>query len=488
MSKTAVIIGSGIAGIASSIRLAHKGYQVSLYEAAAQAGGKLNELRLDGYRFDAGPSLFTMPQYVDELFELCGISASDHFSYQKADTICNYFWDDGVRLRAFAENEAFATEVAEQLNESKEVVLNYLQKSAKNYNILSPLFIEKSLHQLSTWISPEAFKGYKNLAKLGLFNTLHQENKKSFKSDKLIQLFDRYATYNGSDPYQTPGTMSIIPHLEYNLGAYFPQGGMYNITKSLISLAEKMGVSVHLNTKVDEIVVKDKKAVGVRINSQKDFLPFDLVVSNMDITPTYRKLLPHEKAPEKTLSQDRSGSGLIYYWGIKKEFKELGLHNIFFSNNYKEEFKHQFQHQDIYNDPTVYVNISSKYKHDDAPQGCENWFVLINAPASKNQDWAEITQRTKKNIIKKLDPILKTDLNKLIEVEEVLDPITIESKTSSAQGALYGTSSNGKFSAFLRHPNFSKRIHNLYFVGGSVHPGGGIPLALSSAKIMASML
>lgn len=488
MAKKAAIIGSGIGGIASSIRLAKKGFEVDVYESFEKPGGKLNEIQLGSYRFDAGPSLFTMPQYVDELFELCGHKASEHFSYAKADTICNYFWDDGLELKAFAQNETFAQEIEKKLGESKESVLKYLDKSAENYNILSPLFIERSLHQLKTWISPEALKGYKNLAKLGLFNTLHQENKKRFNNPKLVQVFDRYATYNGSDPYQTPGTMSIIPHLEYNLGAYFPEGGMYAITKSLVSLAESEGVKFHFNTPVDEILIKNKKAVGLLIHDQNKSISYDLVVSNMDITPTYRKLLPKEKAPEKTLSQDRSGSGLIYYWGVKKQFKELGLHNIFFSNNYKIEFEHQFKKKDIYDDPTVYVNISSKYKKDDAPKGCENWFVLINAPASQGQDWKEITERTKQNIIKKLSPILKSDLASLIEVEEVLDPITIERKTSSAQGALYGTSSNGKFSAFLRHPNFSKKIKNLYFVGGSVHPGGGIPLALSSAKIMASMV
>jgi phytoene dehydrogenase-like protein len=143
-----------------------------------------------------------------------------------------------------------------------------------------------------------------------------------------------------------------------------------------------------------------------------------------------------------------------------------------------------FEQKTIFHDPTVYINITSKHKPDDAPEGCENWFVLINTPANEGQNWDEIIAQTKENVLKKISRILGQNIAELIECEEILDPRTIESKTSSAQGALYGNSSNNRFAAFLRHANFSSKIKNLYFVGGSVHPGGGIPLALSSAKIM----
>ena len=208
----------------------------------------------------------------------------------------------------------------------------------------------------------------------------------------------------------------------------------------------------------------------------------------MDVTPTYRKLLPKTKHPDKILNQAKSGSGLIFYWGIKKEFKELSLHNIFFSNDYKTEFEYQFQKKTIYHDPTIYLNITSKYKKDDAPEGCENWFILLNAPANEGQDWDKIIAEARQNVINKLSRNLGVNVADLIENESILDPRSIEMRTSSAQGALYGNSSNNKFAAFLRHANFSSDIKNLYFVGGSVHPGGGIPLALSSAKIVADMI
>lgn len=484
--KKISIVGAGIGGIATAIRLAVKGYQVTVFEANDYPGGKLSSFEQGGYRFDAGPSLFTMPQLVDELFRIANRNPKDYFEYFQTTEICRYFWEDGTRFTTDALPEKFAQDAEKQLGEPAHNITNYLKKSAFKYEVLSGLFLEDSLHKLRTWTSRKALKGYANLSKMGIFGTLNHENEQSFVQPKTVQLFNRYATYNGSDPYQTPATMSIIPHLEYNVGAFFPKEGMFGITSSLVKLAEELGVKFVYNARVEEIIVKNKKAKGLKVNGV--LIESDKVVSNMDITPTYRKLLPNEKHPQRILNQPKSGSGLIFYWGIKHEFTELGLHNIFFSDDYKTEFEHQFKHKTIYSDPTIYLNITSKYKKDDAPEGCENWFLLINAPANEGQNWEEIIAETRKNCIEKLSRNLNVNIEAYIENESVLDPRTIELRTSSAQGALYGNSSNNRFAAFLRHANFSTNIKNLYFVGGSVHPGGGIPLALSSAKIVAEIL
>ncbi len=498
--KKVVIIGAGIAGIASAIRLAHKGLDVSVFEANAYAGGKLSSFEIKGYRFDAGPSLFTLPNLVTELFELVDKNPTDFFEYEQLTEVCRYFWEDKTRLTAYAEPQKFAEEVEKITGEPAEKITQFLKDSAFKYEVLDGLFLQESLHKLSTWTSKKALKGYLNLPKLGIFGTMNEANQKLFKNPKIVQLFNRYATYNGSDPYQTPATLNIIPHLEYNLGAFFPKKGMVSITDSLVKLAESLGVKFYFETKVEEIFVEDGNVKGVKvwrngdggkggnttdlIPHTYDLIPCEAVVSNMDVTHTYRKLLPNEKHPNFLLNQPKSSSGVIFYWGIKKQFPELDLHNILFSDNYQEEFKTMFEKKTIFHDPTVYINITSKHKPDDAPEGCENWFVLINAPANDGQNWDEIIAQTKENVLQKISRILGENIAELIECEEILDPRTIESKTSSAQGALYGNSSNNRFAAFLRHANFSSKIKNLYFVGGSVHPGGGIPLALSSAKIM----
>jgi len=235
-----------------------------------------------------------------------------------------------------------------------------------------------------------------------------------------------------------------------------------------------------------KFIFQIKKAIGISSND-KDFFS-DIVISNSDVVPTYRTLLKDQKSPEKTLRQPRSSSALIFYWGIRKEFPSLYLHNIFFSENYNQEFKYIFKKQQVYNDPTVYVNITSKENKSDAPKGCENWFVMVNVPSNTGQDWDSIISNVRSNILEKLSISLAVKLEDLIEFETVLDPRLIESNTNSYQGALYGASSNNKFAAFLRHPNFSQQISNLYFCGGSVHPGGGIPLCLLSGKIVSDLI
>ena len=493
MKKTAAVIGAGIAGIASTIRLANKGYEVHIFEANSYPGGKLSSFELNGYRFDAGPSLFTMPHLVDELFQLSGKNPQDYFEYIRLEEACRYFWDDGVRLTAHANQEDFAKEIEEKLGEPAEHVVAHLRDSAVKYDVTEKLFLHRSLHKISTYFNRDALKGYANMHRLDAFTTMNRANERRFKNPRVVQLFNRYATYNGSDPYQTPATMNIIPHLEYNIGAFFPKKGMVDITESLVKLAEDLGVKFHFNTKVEKIETSGNQITGLKFEQNSDssrLAPrsFDVVVSNMDVVNTFRKLLPDARQPERILRQPKSSSALIFYWGIKKSFPELGLHNIFFSNDYRAEFEHLFQKKTIYSDPTVYLNITSKHKPDDAPEGGENWFILVNAPNNEGQDWDELIEKTRQAVFKKLSHNLGVAIEELVECEEILDPRSIEYKTSSSQGALYGNSSNNRFAAFLRHANFSREFQNLYFVGGSVHPGGGIPLAILSAKIATDLI
>ena len=484
--STAIVIGSGIAGMASAIRLRLRGYEVIVLEKNSYPGGKLSQIRLGNYRFDAGPSLFTMPWLVEELFTLAGKETKDYFNYQRKETLCNYFWEDGTRFSAHADKNKFVDQASEIFKEPKENIDQYISKSEFKYEKTANLFLEKSLHKIDTYLSKETFEAILSIPKLNINTSLNKLNRRSFKSDKLIQLFNRYATYNGSSPYKTPGIMSMIPHLEMNLGTYFPKGGMISITDSLYKLSLDIGINYHFNSNVSSIRYKNRRAIGIETN--KETFAADLIVSNMDIFGTYHKLLPTLKKPKRTLKQERSSSALIYYWGMSETFPELDLHNILFSNDYKEEFDHLFNKKSLSHDPTIYINVSSKENQNDAPRGKENWFVMINTPANFGQDWDELINKTRETIITKIEKFLGKNIRSKIEVESILDPRSIEAKTSSHRGALYGASSNSKLSAFLRHPNYTKQLDNLYFCGGSVHPGGGIPLSLLSAKIVDDLI
>lgn len=479
--KTAIIIGSGIAGLASSIRLSLAGYSVQVFEANSYAGGKLHAFSIGNYRFDGGPSLFTMPHYVTELFTLAGKNPKDYFEYDRAETACHYFWEDGTLIRAYAETEKFAAEVEQKLGVEAKVITDYMAHAKNIYDHSGKIFLEKSLHKPSTWLSKETLISLLKIKQFDLTKSMHRANKIRLGEDHLVQLFNRFATYNGSNPYKAPGILNVIPWLEHGFGTFFPKGGMEQIPQSLFKLAKELGVTFHFSQKVDEIVLENKRAIGIKSGGKLH--KANLVMSNMDVHFTYRKLMPKAKAPERILNQERSSSALVFYWGIKKSFPQLDLHNIFFSKQYKAEFDALFEQQTIGNDPTVYINVSSKIAPEDAPAESENWFVMVNAPNHNGQHWQKLIQNTRSAVLKKLSAILGQDIEPLIEEEKIWSPPEIEADTLSYKGALYGNSSNSQMAAFLRHPNFSNQINNLYFCGGSVHPGGGIPLALLSAKI-----
>lgn len=483
MSKT-IVIGSGVAGLAASIRLAVKGHDVQVFEAAATPGGKLAELSEGGYRFDMGPSLFTRPDLVEDLFREAGVDMTGRFSYIKLNEANRYFWEDGTRVTGWCDARRFAQELGEKLCVPQTRVLEYLQRAQDLLASTGRTFLEHSLHRTGELLKGGFLKALTVVRPVELFRSLDSVNRATFvDSDKAVQLFDRFATYNGSDPYRTPGLMRMIPGLEHGQGAFYPVGGMYSITKALHLLAVDLGVRFHFQAPVERILLDDRrrKVLGVMVHGEQHLA--DVVVSNMDVVPTYRKLLPGLKAPERTLRQERSSSALVFYWGVQADHAELGLHNILFSNNYKAEFAHLFDKLELYHDPTVYINITSKLTPGDAPKGCANWFTMVNAPRDVGQYDAAAIDHARRAVMAKVQRTLGIDVGPLIAVEHVLDPRTIAARTSSHQGSLYGTSSNSPWAAFLRHPNDHPRVKGLHFCGGSVHPGGGIPLALLSARI-----
>ncbi len=487
--KIAVVIGAGIAGIAAAIRLNAKGYKVTVVESNSYPGGKLSEISGNGFRFDAGPSLFTMPHYVDELFLLHKKNPKDYFQYEKLKNTGVYYFSDGTRMVAHSDLNEFAKEMEEKLNTPASVVFKFFKKSKTIFDITYHVFLERSIHQLKTYLRWPTFLSVLNFHKIDAFKTMNESAEQLFKDKRAQQYFNRYATYNGSNPFKAPATLHVIPHLEHAYGAFIPLNGMYAITTSLVKLAEELGVKFLYNTKAVEILHHQQKIKGISIikNNSTETLNAEVVFSNMDMVYTYQKLLPTFNAPQKLINQEKSSSALIFYWGINKSFDELDLHNFFFTSNYKKEFD-AIDKGNIDEDPTVYVNITSKEVKADAPSGMENWFVMINVPHNNGQNWDELIRLARKNILHKLSKMLNVDIEPLIVFEEQLDPRSIESKTSSFKGALYGNSSNNKYAAFLRHANKSNKLKGLYFCGGSVHPGGGIPLALLSAKIATETL
>ncbi|MCX8483081.1 MAG: phytoene desaturase family protein, partial [Crocinitomicaceae bacterium] len=467
--KNAIVIGAGIGGIAASIRLARKGYSVKVFEASNYPGGKLSEFKMGDYRFDRGPSLFTLPTYVEELFELCNEKMSEHFSYSELPILCNYFYPDGFRFEAKGNREENIKAIVHAFDEDELKVRAFFSKAEFIYNTTAPLFLERPLKLPMLYKTKAFWNGILRIPQLPLVGSYTLQLKKYFKNPKTVQYFQRYATYNGSSPYKTPALMQLLPHVEQGIGAFIPDKGMYDITLQLFELAKRQGVEFVFNSNVEEIIIEEKRAVGIRFNTIQ-IETANVVVSNMDVFPTYKKLLPKEREPKVILNQEKSSSALIFYWGLKGYVnKSLSIHNIFFSADYIDEFRNIFETETLANDLTVYVHVTSKHIASDAPENGENWFVMVNAPNNKGQNWDEIVTRTRENIIKKLESMLGEGFEDKICCEHVWTPRGIEADTSSHLGALYGNASNSASAAFFRHANNSSRIKDLYFVGGSVH-------------------
>jgi phytoene desaturase len=478
----AIIIGAGVAGLAAATRLAVLGYAVTVYEKNDYPGGKLSLIEQDGYRFDAGPSLFTQPQNIEELFAFAGEDISQYFDYTSTDIACRYFFGNGKIVNAYTDANAFAQEMQTQLQEDPAAVKNYLQRAQKIYTHIGTLFTDQSLHRRSTWLNRRVIKALQHTRLGYLFQSLNKHNHRQLTRPESVQLFNRFATYNGSNPYKAPAMLSLIPHLEHNEGTFYPKGGMISITNALYKLAQQKGVQFIFGQPAERIIHHENQVRGVVVEGQNIYA--DVVVSNMDIFFTHYQLLKNPYRSKQILKQERSSSAFVFYWGINRAFPQLHLHNIFFSNNYEEEFNCIFKKHVFSSDPTIYINITSKMEPGHAPEGKENWFVMINAPANTGQNWEAMRESLRAAVLAKLGRLLDTDVEACIETEAVLSPADIEAKTASFTGSLYGASSNARMSAFMRHANFSSTIRGLYFCGGTVHPGGGIPLCLKSAKIV----
>lgn len=487
-SASVAVIGSGIAGLSAAIRLSLQGRKVVVFEKNTYTGGKITAFEKQGFRFDMGPSLFTMPQLVEELFELAGKTPKDYFQYHTHDEVCRYFWLDGKCLTLYPSVDRNVEAITTVFGkESGRRVRKYFDDARKKFELTAPFFLESSLHKAKTFLSPRVLKVISEIPRLGLFSTLDDQNKRYFKEPKLVQLFNRYATYNGSSPYQTPGIMQMISHLEHGMGTHFPVGGMHAISQSLTKLAQELGVQFELSSMVEHILVEENKVQGVMVNGTERM--FDLVVCNSDIKHAYHELLPKQvRRPKKTLAQEPSSSALIFYWGIGQTFPEMDLHNIIFSEDYKEEFDHICSNGPFWKDPTIYIHISNRLEVDDAPKGKDSWFVMVNVPYDQGQDWEDIVRKVRRKLIERISSVLGKDIASLIETEEILTPTQIQQRTSSVGGALYGTSSNERMAAFLRHSNKSSSVKGLYFCGGSAHPGGGVPLCILSGKIAAEWI
>ncbi len=476
------VIGAGIGGLSAACELASDGHEVTIYEKNAKPGGKLNEEIIDGYRFDTGPSLFTMPFVAEELFNYCGYQLSDFIQTQPLTPLCRYRYADGTVFDSFEDRDGAVNAVREISEKDAKAYVDFLDQAAKLYDrtaqsfIFNPLADIRDLRSLRWW----------DMLRIDAFTTVSDRVDRSFESDELRMFFKRFTTYNGSNPWQAPATLNVIPHVELNQGGYYVKGGLYRIADALVRVAESLGVVFHYNAQVDRIGHQSGKADHLIIDGSK--VDFDLIVSNSDATHTYTKLISDDviSPPKKKhlATVEPSCSGFVVMLGIDRKYEQLVHHNIFFSSDYKREFEDIFKRGKMPSDPTIYVANTSYSDPDHAPEGGSNLFVLVNAPWVRNSGdftFSENEAYAEKILLALAGHGLR-GLQASVQVQKIITPTDFQNLWLSNRGSIYGTSSNHRLAAFLRPRNRSPFLRNLYLVGGSTHPGGGIPLVMLSAR------
>lgn len=482
MNKSVIVIGSGIGGLSAAIRLAAAGKRVTIVEQNAAVGGKMSEFRADGFRWDTGPSVITMRHVIEDLFTAVGRRLEDYLTLTPVEPLTRYFYPDGVVFDASRDWPKMAAQISRLDEHDVEGYLAYLAYVARLHRITGPAFIYGEPPGLGslTRVSPL------DVLKIDAWKTMDSAIRGYAHSPHLRQLLGRFATYVGASPYRAPATLNVIAHVELTGGVWYPQGGIYNIARALERLALEMGVQIRTGCGVKQIVVKNQMAQGVILNDES-LLPAQAVIANVDVATVYERLLPVDSRRARLLTKiDSSCSGLIMMLGVEGQHEKLAHHNIFFSSDYPREFDDIFNRGVPPDEPTIYVAITSKSDPQDAPEGCENWFVLVNAPPlGDGFDWLDQTEIYGERVLKRLSGF---GLDVRIRSKHILTPLDLERLTGARRGALYGASSNNMFATFRRPHNRAKDIRGLYFAGGTTHPGGGVPMVMLSGQVAAGML
>ncbi|MGE9293429.1 MAG: phytoene desaturase family protein [Puniceicoccales bacterium] len=485
----ALVVGAGLGGLSAAIHLALDGHQVTLLEKNEQPGGKANYRHWNGYHFDTGPSLVTMPFVLRELFERAGRKLEDYLELTRVTPACRYFFSDGCRFEAPGNLEGMRAAIAETFPGEEVGFDKFIKNGKRLWEVSGPAFLFNPM-ELSTLFKINPLKGLAGLSALRP-ETLLASLQRHFKDPHLIQLFSRYATYNGSDPARTPATFNVISYVEMAFGSWHLQGGIYTLVKALVRLAEELGVEIRCQCPVQALTFASggKSVSGVELG-KGERLSSERVVINADaVTALSGPLMAqHPKAAQwkqAWSAKEVSGSGYVMLLAIEKNFPELACHNIFFCEEYAREFREIFDQAKPLGDPTIYISAPCKVDPSQAPGNGEAWFVLVNAPSlDRCADWPESYPNF---LLKRLQALVPGFTPDSIRWQQNLGPTFLRDTYGAWQGSIYGPSSNSTASAFFRVRNRSS-VRGLAFAGGSAHPGGGIPLVLTSGRLAAQAL
>jgi phytoene desaturase len=475
---TTLVVGGGVGGLAVAIRLAGAGHDVTVFERNEVAGGKLATLRTNGYTFDVGPSLVTLPHVFDETFAVAGTRLADEVDLVRLDPQFRYHWPDRSSLTVPDDRDALAASLDDLAPGAGAAWRAFDARAGRIWDVSERTFFAGPMTGPLTLLS--RMRSPTDLTAIDPFRTLHSAAAAAFGDPRLHQWVGRYATYSGSSPYRAPATLSCIPHVESRYGCWYTMGGLGSLRDAFVRVARRVGVRIETGHEVVRITADGTAVNGVDLADGRHVVA-DIVIANTDAHHLYADLLPDATALRRVDRAKRSSSGFVVCAGVRGLTPNVAHHNVWFSPDDRSEFD-ALDAGRLADEPTVYGCVSSVTDPSQAPDGCENWFLLVNTPPGVDVDREAYAQVV-------LDRLAShgVRLRDRIEVMRTITPSDLAERYRAPGGSIYGTSSDGRRAAFVRPANRGSR-RGLYLVGGSSHPGGGLPLVTISARIVAEMV
>jgi diapolycopene oxygenase len=490
-NKRVIVIGAGLGGMSAAIMLACGGFEVTLLEKNAQVGGKLNQLQTKGFSFDLGPSIFTLPEIFRPIFEGDGKRLEDYITLQRVDPQWRNFFEDGMIVdlwedpeRMRAELERFGSQV---LCEYKD----FLAYSRRQYEILERGYLR---HGVDTLLQFIRFYGWKEARDLDYLRSMAGSIYKRLSNPYLRDIFEYFIKYVGSSALDSPAFMNLMPTIQMDFGLWYVAGGLYELGHAFRRRLEETGVTLCLEHEVLRIDHSRGAATSVQVrksNGDVHTLPSDYVVSNMEVIPAMQRLLGSPASVMKKLRRfEPSCSGIILHLGLDRVYPQLAHHNFFYSADLHEHFRRVFRDKKLPDDPTIYVVAPTRTDLSQAPPGCDNIKILPHIPSinQRNHYTREDYIALKELCLDKLERMGLTDLRQHIVVEDFWTPFDIEARYSSNGGSIYGVVCDRRRNFAFKAPKRSPQFHNLFFVGGSVNPGAGMPMVTLGGQHVARMI
>lgn len=491
-----VIVGGGLAGLASAVELAGKGLPVTIVEANNHLGGKMNLLEEGGFTFDMGPTIITMPQVLRGIIARTGRTPSDYIDLIDLDPQWRCFFDDGTRIDLRRDARQWARELDEQFPDASpgEGFLKFYEFSRRMYRLSEKVFFYKDLGGIGDMIrKPPTEPGVaRDAMAMRLHATVGSTIQKMIPEPHVRQVCEHFLQYVGSSPFMAPAVLSLIASAQLDHGCWYPMGGTRMVARSLDRIADELGVKRVTGRSVAKILTDGDTATGVQLDDGRE-ITASAVISNCDVQRTYGDLL--KGADGAALERRRIASsykpacsGLVLYLGLNKQYDHLAHHNFLFSRDSHQEFDDIYRKGIPARDPTLYIAAPSRTDPDQAPEGGEALYILIHTAALTDQhQWLERGGRPGKTltdyrpiVIDKLKRHGMEDIEDHIAVERYLTPPQIEHMYNATGGAIYGLASHGRLKGGFKPRNRSKVLSNLYLAGGSVNPGPGVPMVLMS--------